>query len=145
MKHEGGARAPLEPPLATPLTHTEGFPGDDDKQYQSLSTSHVTCNHPVLLHTCTYMFWCCILILIVTHTINLCMHVLYKKHMVYMVYMYTLEFSKCAADLNLPSVSLRSEERQVKSTENFSTFTFRIRAWMVIPICPTHTHATYSQ
>ena len=38
------------------------------------------------------------------------------------------------SDLNLSSVSLRSEEREVRSTENFSTFTVRIRAWMVIPI-----------
>ena len=32
------------------------------------------------------------------------------------------------ADLNLPSVSLRSEERLVRSTENLSTFTLRILA-----------------
>ena len=38
-------------------------------------------------------------------------------------------------DLNLPSESLRSEERQVRSTENFSTFTVRTLAWIVIPIC----------
>ena len=40
-----------------------------------------------------------------------------------------------SAHLNLPSLSARSEERQVRSTENFSRFTRRIRQWIVIPIC----------
>ena len=39
------------------------------------------------------------------------------------------------AHLNLPSLSARSEERQVRSTENLSRFTRRIRQWIVIPIC----------
>ena len=37
--------------------------------------------------------------------------------------------------INLPSLSARSEDRQVRSTENFSRFTRRIRQWIVIPIC----------
>ena len=40
-----------------------------------------------------------------------------------------------APDLNLPSLSLRSEDRLVRSTENLSTLKLRIRACMVIPIC----------
>ena len=40
-----------------------------------------------------------------------------------------------SAHLNLPSLSARSEDRQVRSTENFSRFTRRIRQWIVIPIC----------
>ena len=44
--------------------------------------------------------------------------------------------------LNLPSLSKRSDDLHVRSTENFSKFTLRIRQWMVIPIY-THTHKTY--
>ena len=40
-----------------------------------------------------------------------------------------------SAHLNLPSLSARSEDRHVRSTENFSRFTRRIRQWIVIPIC----------
>ena len=36
--------------------------------------------------------------------------------------------------LNLPSLSERSDDLHVRSTENFSKFTLRMRQWMVMPI-----------
>ena len=36
--------------------------------------------------------------------------------------------------LNFPSLSARSEDLQVRSTENLSRFTLKIRQWIVIPI-----------
>ena len=37
--------------------------------------------------------------------------------------------------VNFFSLSAKSEERDVKSTENLSKFTFMMRQWMVIPTC----------
>ena len=37
--------------------------------------------------------------------------------------------------LNRPSLSKRSDDLHVRSTENFSKFTFSMRQWMAMPIC----------
>ena len=36
--------------------------------------------------------------------------------------------------LNFPSLSKRSDDLHVRSTENFSRFSLRMRQWIVIPI-----------
>ena len=45
-------------------------------------------------------------------------------------------------NLNLLSRSARSDDRHVRSTENFSRLTLKIRQWMVLPIY-THKHTSY--